>query len=84
MAAANVLTTGSTALDSSDITITTDTLYSLKGAVPDAKVLIKLKDDGGSYNVIGALTQQQPGAILAAGTYQFSRLAGATCGVYSA
>jgi len=84
MAAANVLTTGSTALSSSDTTITTDTLFGLKGVVGDARVTVEVKDDGGAYNAVAALTPGSPAGILGAGTYRFTRVAGATCGVYSA
>lgn len=84
MAAANVLTVGTTALSSSDTTITTDTLFGLKTTASDAKVSITLKDDLGNYNVIGALSNSQPAVILAAGTYKFTRPAGPSCGVYSA
>lgn len=71
MAATSILSTASTAADSSDITLTTDTIVGLK-----------LKDDGGAYNVIGKLTSEAPAKILAAGIYRFTRVAGVSCGVY--
>lgn len=83
MAATNILTTGSTEESSSDATFTTDTLVSLKGAVDGAYVAVELKDDGSAYNKVATLTQSQPAGILPAGTYRFSRRAGASCGVFS-
>lgn len=82
--ATNILTTGATALDSSEITLTADTLVSLKGAEPGAKVIIKAKDDTAAYQNVSALTQDQPSGVLPAGVYLFSRLAGPACGVFHA
>jgi len=82
MAATSILSTDSTAASSSDITLTGDTLVSLKGATDGARVVILSKDDGGGYNKVSSLTQQQPAGILPAGVYRFDRIAGATCGVY--
>lgn len=84
MAAANVLTTGTTATSSSDSTIAAATLYGLKGADADAKVFIELKDDGGAYNVIGLLSRSEPAKLLYPGTYRFRRPAGPSCGVFTA
>lgn len=84
MAAANVLTTGTTAASSADQTITADTVYGLKGAGDSAHVLIEQKDDLGAYNLIGTLAKpNQMSVVLAAGTYRFTRPAGPSCGVYS-
>lgn len=55
MAAANILTTASTAASSSDTAFTVDTLVSLKGVSGDAYVAIECKDDGGAYNQVGTL-----------------------------
>lgn len=82
--ATNIISTGTTATDSSDTTFTTDTLVSLKDAVPGAQVNISAKDDAAAYQRVGVLTQDKPSGILPAGTYRFSRLAGASCGVFSA
>lgn len=84
MAATQILATNTTAADSSDITLTTDTVVGLKGAAIGSEVIVKLKDDGGAYNVIGKLTSEEPAKLLAAGIYRFSRVAGASCGVYQA
>jgi hypothetical protein len=84
MAAANVLTVGTTAASSSDTVIAAATLFGLKTTAADAKVAITLKDDLGGYNVIGALSNSQPTAFLQPGTYKFTRPAGPSCGVYSA
>lgn len=82
MAAANVLTTNTTSANSSDITVTSDTVFGLKGAATGSQVIVELKDDGGAYNVIGMLTSEEPAKILAAGVYRFRRPAGPSCGVY--
>ena len=80
----NVLTTGTTAASSADQTITTDTVYGLKGDGDSAQVLIEQKDDQGAYNLIGVLSKpSNRSAILGPGTYRFRRQAGVSCGVYS-
>lgn len=84
MAAANVLTTAATANSSSDTTITVDTVFGLKGAETGSRVFIELKDDGGAYIPVGALTSEEPAKILGPGTWRFRRPAGPSCGVYSA
>lgn len=88
MAAANILVIGTTALDSSDVVVAAGTplTVGLKGVVDGkASVIIKLRDDGGAYNVVGALTSINPATVInAPGTYRFSREAGGSCGVYSA
>lgn len=82
MAATQILATNTTAADSSDITLTADTIVGLKGAAIGSEVIVKLKDDGGAYNVIGKLTSEEPAKVLAAGIYRFTRVSGASCGVY--
>jgi len=83
MAATQILATNTTAADSSDITLTTDTIVGLKGgAAIGSEVIVKLKDDGGAYNVIGKLTSEEPAKTIGAGIYRFTRVAGASCGVY--
>jgi len=88
MAAAQILSTGSTAVDSADITIAAGTplTVGLKGVADGAAlVIIKLKDDAGAYNVVGSLASGQPAAMIEApGVYRFSRVAGGACGVFSA
>lgn len=84
MAAANVLSAGTSAASSSDQTITTDTVFGLKGATTGARVKIELKDDGSAYNLVGYLTLEEPAKVLSAGTWRFTRLQGVSCGVYSA
>lgn len=82
MAATNILTTASSTASSSDITLSADTLVSLKGVAGDARVHVLSKDDDAGYNLVAALTQQQPAGILPAGIYRFDRIASGTCGVY--
>ena len=84
MAAANVLTTAATDASSSDVTVTSDTVYALKGASAGAKVKIELKDDGGLYVQVGYLTPEESAKVLSAGTWRFTRIGGVSCGVYSA
>lgn len=84
MAAANVLTTGTANGSSSDQAITSDTVFGLKEFTPYAKVRIELKDDGGAYNVVGYLTPGEQAKVCSPGTWRFTRVGGAACGVYSA
>jgi len=91
MAAANVITTGATAVDSADLVVTTTPLtVCLKDAAGPvigngALVYISLKDDTGQYFQIAQLTRSQPAIVLTgAGTYRCSRVAGTSCGVFSA
>ena len=84
MAAANILTTATTDASSSDQTITSDTVFGLKGSSQGARVRIELKDDGSAYNVVGYLTNEEPAKVLSAGTCRFTRMGGVSCGVYSA
>lgn len=77
----------STALSSSDVTVVAGTplAVSLKGVTDGgARVVIELKDDAAAYNVVGQLTSHQPStSISTPGVYRFTRIAGATCGVFS-
>lgn len=88
MAAAELIATGSTAANSSDVVIAdgSSVTVGLKGLDgSQARVLILLKDDAGAYNPIGELTALKPSIVIAApGTYRLTRVAGATCGVFSA
>lgn len=90
MAAANILTTGTTAADSSDVVVTTTPLtVCLKDAAgpsvsSGALVNILLKDDAGQYFWIAQLDRRGPALVISgAGTYRFSRVAGVSCGVFS-
>lgn len=86
--ATQILATASTAADSADVTVVAGTplTVGLKGVADGgALVAIKLKDDASAYNVVGSLTATQSSILISApGTYRFSRVAGATCGVFSA
>lgn len=87
MAATQILAAGNTAADSADVTVVAGTPVTvcLKGVAVGATVNISLKDDAGAYNVIGQLISQNPALMISApGTYRFSRVAGGTCGVFSA
>jgi len=86
--ATEILATASTAADSSDmiIDVGTPVTVGLKGMTDsEALVHISIKDDGGAYNVVGKLTSAECVVVIdGPGTYRFSRVAGHTCGVYSA
>ena len=87
MAAAQLLATGSTALNSSDITVAAGAplTVSLRDADATARVAILLKDEGGAYRKVGYLTASKPSANLSAvGVYRLSRPAGSYCGAFSA
>ena len=85
MAAASILTTGSTSASSSDITLTAAfTLVALKAAASDAVVFVEAKDDGGAYVVIDRLTSGRVSMMLPPGIYRFRRPAGISCGVFQA
>lgn len=89
MAATNILSTAATAADSADVVVAAGTPLTvcLKGWETGALVYVYLKDDGAAYNLVGngKLTAYNPAlCITAPGTYRFSRVAGAACGVFSA
>ena len=83
-----LIATGNAAADSADLVVAAGTPVTvcLKSETNDlAQVLIKLKDDVGGYTMVGSLTSQSPAVcITAPGTYRFSRIAGAACGVFRA
>lgn len=84
--ATQILATGTTALDSSDVVIASPTTIGLKGTLDAAsKVVISLKDDAAAYNPVEELSQRNSAVLITApGTYRFTRVAGGNCGVYSA
>jgi hypothetical protein len=86
--ATELLATGSTAADSSDLVVSdgSTVTVALKGDTDGAAfVRILLKDDAGGYADVGELSPYRRAiAIAAPGTYRFTRRAGATCGVFSA
>jgi hypothetical protein len=90
-----ILAVGDTAADSADVVIAAGAslTVALKDAAgprvaegdPGAMVHISLKDDAGQYFRVDQLTGERPALVLAAaGTYRFSRVAGVSCGVFSA
>lgn len=90
---ANILTTGTTAANSTDVVVAAGTPLTvcLKDAagpvVTGASVDILLKDDTGQYFKVGELYgsgDEAARVITAPGTYRFSRPAGVSCGVFSA
>ena len=86
--ATQILATASTAADSADVVVAAGTplAVGLKGVADgNALVNISLKDDAAAYNIVGSLRSHAPSTLITApGTYRFSRVAGASCGVFSA
>lgn len=84
--ATEILATGSTALSSSDVIVADgeSVTVGLKGVTDgQARVVIKLYD-GAAYQVVGELRSHAPATVISGpGTYQFTRDAGAICGVFS-
>ena len=86
MAAANILSAGTTGIDSSDVTVTSSLTVGLKGTIDqNARCIVSLKDDGNAYNVVDELNCSKPAIVIQGpGVYRFTRIAGSNFGVYSA
>ncbi|CAN7500098.1 hypothetical protein [Mesorhizobium caraganae] len=87
MAAAEIIAAASTAANSADVTVAAGTPLTvcLKGWDATAKVYILIKDDAAAYNIVGQITAYAPSTLISApGVYRFTRVAGGTCGVFSA
>lgn len=90
--ATQIMSVGTSGSTSGDVTISagaTLTVCLKDGSGPTidnaAKVEIQLKDDAGEYFTVATLTGGRPSiVIVGAGTYRFVRVAGASCGVFSA
>jgi hypothetical protein len=85
--ATQLLATGSTAADSTELTVSAGTpvTVSIKGDTSPVEVQIKLKDDASGFRVVGMLTSDRPALCISApGVYKFTRQLGQTCGVFSA
>lgn len=89
--ATEILAVGTSAANSGDVTIAAGSTLTvcLKDAAgpavgSTARVEIQIKDDAGEYFTVATLTGGRPSiVIVGAGTYRFSRFAGASCGVFS-
>lgn len=86
-----VLAVGTTAADSSDVVIAAGSeltvgIKDAAGPLVDstAVILVMLKDDAGQYFRVGQLDVYHPALVLAAGTWRLTRVAGASCGAFSA
>lgn len=87
-----ILAAGTTAADSADVVVAAGTPLTvcLKDAAgpyisSQARVEIKVKDDAGQYFYVDVLSGGKPALVISGpGTYRFSRIAGASCGVFSA
>lgn len=95
--ATEILAVGTTAANSADLVIADGDVVGvcLKGPPQSSTfypqpstVYVELKDDGGNYVLVGALTSASNASMAAAltvpGTYRFTRVAGSNCGVFSA
>lgn len=83
----NLISTGTTAATSSDVVLADGEAanWALKSAAEGAEVHIDLKDDAGAYHSIGRLLSSDPAKnVSGPGTYRARRIAGASCGVFSA
>lgn len=89
---AQILAVGNTAADSVDVVVAAGSTLTVAlkdaagpGAGGDGGLVdVKLKDDVGQYFRVDQLNDGRPALVLSAGTWRFSRLAGANCGVFSA
>lgn len=87
MAAAEILATGSTAAQSSDIVVTDGTAVTvlIKGNTVYVELAILVKNAAGSYVPTGKkLTSAEVRCLQAPGTYRLARAEGVTCGADSA
>lgn len=90
--ATEILAVGTDAANSADVTVEAGTplTVALKdasgpGVAAGARVQILLKDDAGEYFYVETLNERARALVIyGPGTYRFSRLAGASCGVFSA
>lgn len=85
--ATELLATGSTAANSSELTVAAGTpvTVSIKGDTAPVEVGIFLKDDAGAFKKVGSLTSDRPAICISApGVYRFTRVVNQTCGVFSA
>jgi len=85
--ATNLISTGDTAATSSEVTLAdgASANWALKSAAQGAEVVIELEDNAGSFHGIGRLVSTDPAKnIVGPGTYRARRIAGASCGVFSA
>ena len=89
--ATQILAVGTTAASSSDVVVSSGTpvtvvLNNTDAPVPaSAQVKVEIKDPAGVYFEMARLTSSPPAtSIVAAGTYRATRLAGASCGVFTA
>ena len=89
--ATEILAVGTNEANSADVVVVAGTPLAvcLKDAagprvLAAARVEILLKDNTGEYFVVHSLTGARPATVLmGAGTYRFSRVSSASCGVFS-
>lgn len=87
MAATELLATADTADSSADIVLADgeSSIVALKGNDIDAVCHVEIKDDDAAYSQVARLDYYTPQRmILGPATYRVRRVAGATCGVFSA
>lgn len=88
---AEVLAVGTTAANSSDVAVAAGDQLTVclkdaagPGVLSSALVRVQLKDDAGQYFTVDSMSGARPALVIAAGTWRFARVAGASCGVFSA
>lgn len=89
--ATEILAIGKTGMSSSDVVVASGAPLTVcikdgEGPIIDhqAYIDIELKADNGQYFAVDRLTQRKPAVVIqGAGTYRFTRPAGASCGVFS-
>lgn len=86
--ATELLATASTAANSADLVVDPDVpvIVMMKDQTgAEARIRILIKDEDGAYFDVGELTPARPAlGIGIAGTYRLTRVAGNTCGAFSA
>ena len=87
-----ILAVGTAAADSADVVVASGSTLTvaLKDSTGPAAggdgglVMVSLKDDAGQYFTIDKLDNNKPALVLSSGTWRLSRIAGASCGAFSA
>ena len=87
MAAAELIASGATAATSSDIELAdgNSIIVAVEGADDRAEVAIELKGTGSNWISVRMLSRSEPAwSVVGPATYRARRVAGGTCGVFSA
>jgi hypothetical protein len=85
--ATELLSTASTAANSSEVTVTAGApvTVAMKGATAGALINVQIKDETGAFHVIDKLTIERPALVISGpGVYRLARVAGGSCGAFNA